>query len=232
MAKNTRAAQKAAGQLRIAEWAMNQGPRGGKGIQKGGGRAPFFNERKFNASLEKSKKAFPGNEALFPEPIKLPSYIARTSPQPAPAAPAAAPPPPPPPPPAAVAPSQPSPLAPAGDPFEGFGQGSFQAPALKPSEEPAPKEPPSPALTPGSSLVIRDASPRIRRRRSVARQSGQTRLGTGQLRTGSSAASSGGNMSRQLSVGGMTRNTGLNLGKGLMASNQPTMRRSGLGIGR
>jgi len=134
-------------------------------------------------------------------------------------APAAAPPPPPP----APTPITSNPSAPLA--FGDFGAGST-VPALQPSQIAAPT-PPQQILMPGMSQVVRDAPADVRRRRSVARQSGQTRLGTGQLRIGARSSATPGSAPRS------SRATGLNIGVPNLrdfSSGRPA-RKTGLGMG-
>lgn len=238
--KNQKAAQKVADQFKFIQDVMAKSPKS-QGMQKGGGRPKFFEERRTNTAMEKAKKAFPGNEALFPEPFKVPERRSQPSPTPSPAASLAAAPKsaapkkaaPPPPPPA----SSPAKSLQASADFGGFGQDSFVSPALKPSTEAPPEmpsllplpsslEPPTPnleqpqapqsqTLQAGQSSVVRDGPARLKRRNSRARLSGQMKLGTGQLRI--NQGTSGTSTSRVMPGAGLTRNTGLSIGgAGLM----------------
>lgn len=152
----------------------------------------------------------------------------------------AAPPPPPPPPvyePPAPAPWQPPPEIPlpqSNADFGGYGQQVFQAPALQPATTSsgapieAPKPPPelpklAERLAAGESTVVRDSPARVGRRRSSARESGQDRLGTGQLRIGAGSR-----------AGQPIRATGLNIGraKPMQQQGPGVIRRIGLGTGQ
>jgi hypothetical protein len=144
-------------------------------------------------------------------------------------APAPAPAPPPPAPAPSVTPPRPSGelQIPQGG-FGGFGPGTA-SPGLEPAKVNDPTPPPQ-FLMPGMSQVVRNEPADVRRRRSVARQSGQTRLGTGQLRRGSRAGSAG--RSTGVTPGRLNRSTGLNIGgSDLQAPGLRPMRNTGLAVG-
>ena len=220
--KNRQAAAAVAGQFRLIEQQVNQGPTGGLGMQKGGGRPRFFQERKSNRALESAKKRFPGNEDLFPEPFKVPTGLARPLPARPAATPAPRPAPTPAPPRPAPAPPRPAPAPPR----PATPTPAARVPALQPSREPPPRlpsmlplpssiEPPPPApdnsqaLQAGQSSVVRNTPAILRSRKSKARQSGRTSLGTGQLSISSGSRAS---TSRVMPSSGVVRNTGLNIG--------------------
>lgn len=96
--------------------------------------------------------------------------------------------------------------------------------------ESAKVQPPT-LLAPGQSSSIKDSAVKLRKRKSSARESGKTSLGTGQLRIGDSASSSGSYTSPSSSS--LVRNTGLNTGLSIGSSMRtPWVTSSGLSVGR
>lgn len=144
-----------------------------------------------------------------------------------PATPAPAPPPPPPAPPV-TPPRPPGELPVPQGGFGGFGPGS-KPPAMVPAKVNEPKPPPQ-ILFPGMSQVVRDAPVSVRARRSKARQSGQTRLGTGQLRMGARSAAAG--RENAVTPGRLNRASGLNIGgTDLQSPRTRAVRSTGLSVG-